>query len=111
MSVARADGAGMKAAAWPHDMPKKTRVRASGDDDGNMLKTICSSATLLAWLLTPLLLSDSIRIRFAKSIIFLSGRRQRFASIRGKAGANPPVPFSRTSPIRISYVFAPVSQQ
>ena len=45
MSGARADGAGMKAAAWPHDMPKTTRVRASGDDDRNMLKMFCSSAT------------------------------------------------------------------
>ena len=43
MSGARADG-GMKAAAWPHVMPKTARVR-SGDDDRNMLKTICSSAT------------------------------------------------------------------
>lgn len=50
MSGARADdGAGMKAEAWPHDMPKTTRVRASGDDDDrNMMETICHVAVRLA---------------------------------------------------------------
>ena len=28
MSGARADGAGIKAAAWPHDMPRTNRVIA-----------------------------------------------------------------------------------